>query len=76
MRDSSEIMLVQHIVGTDNPANFFTKVLGPSEFRRESANLMSTTDVPESMMEAMGTSKMLDAKKLARRPSASRGHGD
>jgi hypothetical protein len=67
MRDSKDIVLVQHIAGVENPANFFTKVLGPTEFRRESADFMSTTDVPDSMMEAM---------KPTRRHSASRGHGD
>jgi len=49
MRDSAKLVSVQHIAGVDNPANFFTKVLSATEFKKEGAALMSTVDIPESM---------------------------
>ncbi len=50
MRESDKVIDLQHIAGTANPANFFTKVLGPVDFRRESVQLMSAVDVPENMI--------------------------
>jgi hypothetical protein len=49
MRESAKVIDLKHIAGTANPANFFTKVLGPVDFRRESVQLMSAVDVPENM---------------------------
>jgi hypothetical protein len=67
MRDSAKLVEVMHIPGTENPANFLTKVLGATEFRRESEHLMATTDLPESMLSQM---------KPKRKVSETRGHGD
>jgi hypothetical protein len=50
MRESAKVIDLKHIAGTANPANFFTKVLGPVDFRRESVHLMSAVDVPENMI--------------------------
>jgi hypothetical protein len=44
MRDSAKLV---HIPGSENPANFLTKVLGATEFRRESEHLVATTDILE-----------------------------
>ncbi len=63
MRDSANIVSVQHIAGVDNPANFFTKVLSAAEFKKEGAQLMATVDIPDTMTEV-----------LKKRPS--KGHGD
>jgi len=54
---------VQHIAGVGNPANFFTKVLSVTEFKKQGAVLMATVDIPGSMSEVM-----------KKRPS--KGHGD
>ena len=44
---------IGHIDGKRNPANFFTKVLSPTEFAREGENLMGTIDVPESVLKEL-----------------------
>jgi hypothetical protein len=67
MRDSAKLVELLHIPGVDNPANFFTKVLGATDFRKESDHLMATTDIPEGMSSLM---------KPKKKTVATRGHGD
>ena len=52
LRDTSEIEVLK-ILGTENPANFFTKVLSGAEFQREGGPLMDTVDLAEAMKEML-----------------------
>jgi hypothetical protein len=65
MRESAKVIDLKHIAGTANPANFFTKVLGPVDFRRESVQLMSAVDVPENMIALLTPEKQKKAKAKA-----------
>ena len=51
MRDSKQAIELLHIPGVENPANFFTKVLGPIDFKRKSDHLMSRVELPDNMLE-------------------------
>jgi hypothetical protein len=48
LRDTSEIEVLK-ILGTENPANFFTKVLSGAEFKRESDPLMDRVELGVKM---------------------------
>ncbi len=48
--------MFEAIPGVDNPANFFAKVLSPTEFKRESEHLMSTVEIPENMKDIIAPS--------------------
>ena len=52
LRDTSEIEIVK-ILGTVNPANFFTKVLSASEFKREGDPLMGKVELGKAMTEML-----------------------
>jgi hypothetical protein len=62
MRDSAGNIKLEHIPGVDNPANFFTKVLGPIEFARESTHLMGTVELPQAMVELNQQKKSANPK--------------
>ena len=49
MRDSKNYIELKHIPGVDNPADFFTKVLTPIEFKRGGEALMSKVELPASL---------------------------
>lgn len=66
MRDSAENISLHHIAGVDNPANFFTKVLGPIDFQKESEHLMSTVELSEKMREAMKPKQKDQGKKTVK----------
>jgi hypothetical protein len=52
LRDTSEIEVLK-ILGTENPANFFTKVLSGAEFKREGGPLMDRVELPTKMREML-----------------------
>jgi hypothetical protein len=52
LRDASEAEIVK-ILGTVNPANFFTKVLSAAEFKREGEKLMDRVALPKAMEELL-----------------------
>jgi hypothetical protein len=63
LRDDSEAEIVK-ILGTINPANFFTKVLSAAEFKRESEWMMDTVELPKAMSELLRIRGHGEAKHL------------
>jgi hypothetical protein len=52
IRESNEAEIVK-ILGTVNPANFFTKVISAAEFVKEGDHLMDKVELPRAMQEAL-----------------------